>query len=112
MGPSVQGGWGQDMGAVVHGKDEKGTNETGGKRRDDFDKIVVHGRKIWKEILEKWGVKVSTGLIRVRDDYSDSGELLWTYESGMATATVGSSCEHRTEHSDSTSEGINCHIDC
>jgi len=35
MGPSVQGGWGQDMGAVVYGKDEKGIQgfgrETGGK---------------------------------------------------------------------------------
>jgi hypothetical protein len=38
------------MGALVHGKDEKGVQsfslETGGKRRDDFGNIVVHGRKV------------------------------------------------------------------
>jgi len=38
VGPSVQGGWGHDMGAVVHGKDEKGIQsfslETEGKKEE------------------------------------------------------------------------------
>ena len=36
-GPSVQGGWGQDMGAVVQGKDEKAysvsVSKQGGKKK-------------------------------------------------------------------------------
>jgi len=52
VGPSVQGGWGHDMGAVVHGKDEKGIQsfslETEGKKKRG---LWQHSRT-WEENMK------------------------------------------------------------